>query len=198
MNKFSVYEIELPEYKVETTDKPSKLITIPFGATIPEWYEKNKPDFRKIGKEIDKIVKKHFLNKNIAIRTLGSQEHNDKSADDLIEIIKKNCHDRYDPKRKGDRYENIENKHIEFFALPFKIKKKGEYIRWLIEPFYYWPIQDRNYPVRVDILIVYDLSKLEVVEHQYKGREGEIKKDGFVFKDEKNKKDALLAIIKIK
>ena len=66
-----------------------------------------------------------------------------------------------------------------------------------IEPFYLYPptIRGAN-PVRLDIVIIYDLSKLKRVVHQYEGRT-DIKKDGFVFKNPENKKDAVLGIIKI-
>jgi hypothetical protein len=129
---------------------------------------------------------------------LGSEEHPDKSIDDLIEIIKKLGHDRYDPKRLGDRYENISNVDIDFFALEFEVgKKEEECIKWALNSFYEWPLKNKSYPVRVDIGIVYDLSKLKIVEHRYLGREDEIKRDGFVFKYPENKPDAILGIIKI-
>ncbi len=47
-----------------------------------------------------------------------------------------------------------------------------------------------------DIAIIYDLTKLKRVLHQYKGRT-DIKRDGFVFRNPANKKDALIGIIKI-
>ena len=36
-----------------------------------------------------------------------------------------------------------------------------------------------------------------IVEHRYKGRENELKKDSFVFKNPDNKPHAILGIIKI-
>ena len=69
--------------------------------------------------------------------------------------------------------------------------------KWALNSFYEWPIKDRSRPIRIDIGVVYDLSKLRVVEHKYLGRESEIKRDGFVFKNPKNKKSSILGIIKI-
>jgi hypothetical protein len=40
------------------------------------------------------------------------------------------------------------------------------------------------------------MAKLKRVVHQYEGRK-DIKRDGFVFKDQNNKPDAIKAIIKI-
>lgn len=163
---------------------------------VPEYHVRAKPNYGVIGAKIDVIVKKHFLGNKVAMRCLGSQEHKGKSVDDLVKIIKKIGSDRYDPHRKGDRYENIEGKHIDFFALDFKIKERGEYLRHFIEPFYYWPKQSRGTPVRVDIIIIYDLSKLKRVIHKYVGRT-DTKRDGFVFRDHKNKSSAIKGIIKV-
>ena len=197
-----VYQVTVPEYKFKKHSKKSKKISYAvtpwYGVDIPQIYEENKPDFSKIGKKIDACLKRHFLGKKVAIRALGSEEHPKKSVDEVIKIIKRIGHDRYDPKRKGDRYKNIEKKHIDFFALDFKVKKNEEYFKHFLEPMYYWPIADRGKPIKADIAIIYEFSKLKVVEHQYKGREGEIKRDGFVFKNPDKKKDAILGIIKIK
>ncbi|MBI2136108.1 hypothetical protein HYU06_03485 [Candidatus Woesearchaeota archaeon] len=76
---------------------------------ISEYSVKSKPDWVAIGKKV-------------AIRCLGSQEHKGKSVNALIKIIMGLGHDRYDFSKKGDRYENVENKKIDFFALDFKVR----------------------------------------------------------------------------
>lgn len=201
MAKIPVYQVKVLEYKLKMFDSKSKKIdyagTPWFNIKIPKVYWDNKPDFDKIGAKIDDCLKRHFLGKKVAIRALSSEEHTGKSVDELIKIIKKIGHDKYDTARKGDRYKNLDNKKIDFFALDFKVKSGEEYFRQLIEPFYFWPIAGRNKPIRVDIAVVYDLSQLERVKHRYKGRENEIKKDGFVFKYPDRKQDAVLGIIKI-
>jgi len=201
MTKKPVYQVTVPEYKFRkyrnTSKKINYAITPLYHIKIPKIYADNKPDFEKIGAKIDKCLKKHFLGKKVAVRVLGSQEHKGKSADDLIKIIKKIGHDRYDTKRKGDRYENIDGKQIDFFALDFKVKAKEKYFKDFLEPFYFWPIADRQEPIRIDIAVVYDMSQLKRVIHKYKGREKEIKKDGFVFKNPARKTEAILGIIKI-
>lgn len=201
MTQIPVYQISVPEYKLKIFKSSSKKIdhagTPWYTIKIPQVYWDNKPDFEKIGAKIDKCLKSHFLGKKVAIRALGSEEHKGKTIDNLISIIKKLGTDRYSPHRKGDRYDNLEGKHIDFFALDFKIKKGGEYFKQFLEPFYFWPIADRNRPIRIDIAIIYDLSQLKRIEHRYKGRESEIKKDGFVFKYPKKKSDSIIGIIKI-
>jgi hypothetical protein len=193
-----VYEVSLPEY---TLPKPAhlsgKIFTTSWGIVIPAEYEEEKPDFGPIAERIIGSLRKHFSGRRIALRMIGSMEHQGKSADDLIAIIKQLGHDRYDPHRKGDRYENIGNKKIDLFALELTVGKEDEEIdiKYALESFYYYPIADRNSPVRVDIAIVYDLEQLEVVEHQYEGR-ADIKRDGYVFKHE-DRPGAVLAMLKL-
>lgn len=133
----------------------------------------------------------------IAVRLLSSDEHKGKSRENMIRIIKKLGYDRYNPARKGDRYDNIDNKHIDLFALDFTVRKNKSYIAHALESFYFWPIKDGRGPIRVDIAIVYDRVQLKSVSHRYRGREDEIKRDGFVFKNPNNKPAAILGIIKI-
>ena len=164
--------------------------------SISEYHVKTKPDGVFIGTKIDKIIKKHFLGQNIVIRCLGSQEHKGKTVKSLVKIIKNLGTDRYNPKRKGEKYENVGSKHIDFFALDFKVTQKGNYMENFIEPFYEYPKQEGKKPVRIDVIIVYDFSKLKRVLHRYEGRT-DIKRDGFIFKNPANKPDAIKGIIKV-
>ncbi|OFZ49424.1 MAG: hypothetical protein A2381_12470 [Bdellovibrionales bacterium RIFOXYB1_FULL_37_110] len=154
------------------------------------------PDFDAIGKQIDKVIKEHYINRKIAIRCISSDDHPDFNIIDLILKIKEIGTDRYDPKRVGDRYDNIEGKNIDIFALDFHVLPDAEMMKYLIEPFYSWPIKFGRNPIKIDLVIIYDLNQLEMVEHQYIGRD-DLKKDGFIFKYPDRKDDALLGIIKI-
>ena len=162
---------------------------------VPEYSVRAKPDHAAVGARIDSVIKKHFLSQRVAIRCVGSQEHRC-SRDNLVKIIKKLGTDRYDSERKGEKYENVGNKCIDFFALDFKITSKGKYMKNFIEPFYEYPKQEKAIPVRIDIIIIYDLSKLKRVIHRYEGRT-DVKRDGFVFKNPSNKPDAIKGIIKV-
>jgi hypothetical protein len=82
--------------------------------------------------------------------------------------------------------------------MPFSINESGEFFKYLVEPFYLYPSQIRNAPpIKIDIATIYDPNQLEVVQHQYEGREGEIKKDGYIFKKNDEKSKAILGIIQI-
>ena len=173
----------------------SKQISV-YAIDVPEYDVRTKPDWRGIGAKLDEFLRELFLGRKIVIRCIGSCEHPGKSLDDLVEIILEQGSDRYDPSRPGDRYENIENKPIDIFALEFKVEPGLAMMENIIEPFYTWPLQNGKKPTRLDLMTVYDAGKLEVVEHMYEGR-NEVKKDGFIFKNQENKSETILAIVKL-
>jgi 8-oxo-dGTP pyrophosphatase MutT (NUDIX family) len=173
VNQMPVITIHLPQYRVDT-----------------------EPDYKAIGKIVDDELRKHFIGQNLVVRGIGSSEHPDKTVDELIEIIKQSGTDRYDPNRQGDRYENIKDKHIDLFAFRRKITSRTELFRWVAYGFYRSAIGVHGKPTRIDVLIIYDAAKLRAVLHQYEGRDDK-KRDGFVFRDQANKRQALLGIVKI-
>lgn len=162
---------------------------------IPIYRVDTEPDFIAVGNKLDDWIKQNYLGRSIAIRALSSDEHHNLSREEFVEIIKKDGTDRYDAGRKGDRYENIEGKHIDLFGLPVDpVKEDSEMFEHMLRSFYHWPLKERGYPVRVDIVIIYDLNQLEEVEHRYEGRD-DIKRDGFVFMHPKSKPEAILGIL---
>jgi hypothetical protein len=165
---------------------------------VPEYQVVTKPDYKAVGAIVDAELKKHFASQVVGLRALGSQEHPGKTIDDLVEIIKRDGTDRYDPKRNGDRYDNVEGKHIDLFLLRRKITEKSKIFWQFVWSFYESPLKVRGYSVRADILVVYDLSKLKAVRttHTHEGRPI-TKRDGYIFRNPENKADAVLGIIKI-
>ena len=131
------------------------------------------------------------------VRGLSSVDHPGKTIDELIKIIKSEGTDRYDPHRKGDRYQNIGDKHIDLFAFRRKVTPRMQLFKDISWGFYHGGITIHGKPIRIDILTIYDASKLKRVTHQYQGRPS-AKRDGFVFKDPNNKPAALLGIIILK
>lgn len=169
-----------------------KLIEI----NLPQYNIHHEPESDAIGKVIDDEVKKQFLGKTVVLRGIASSEHPGKTVDELVDIISKTGTDKYDTERKGDRYENIENKHIDLFGVLASVAEDSEMSKVIIWGFYHSAKEVHGYPVRIDIIIIYDASQLEQISHQYEGRE-DIKDDGFTFKDLNNKAQAVLGIIKI-
>lgn len=166
--------------------------------SVPQYSVTTEPDYHAIGVIVDAELKRHFMGQMVGLRALGSQEHPVKTIDELVEIIRRDGTDRYDPYRNGDRYDNIEGKHIDFFLLRRKITERSKIFWQLAWSFYAAPLRLRGKPVRVDILVVYDLSKLKAVRttHTHEGYPV-TKRDGYIFRDPEHKADAVLGIIKI-
>lgn len=166
--------------------------------SLPEYHVEQEPDHAVIGAKVDVFIKKRFMGQNIALRCLSSSNHPGKSRDEIVEIIRDLGHDRYDPARKGDRYENNENAQIDIFALPFLVDEGSDMFSQFTWPFYHWGKERDGMHLRADIVIVYDMEKLKQVPFTYAGREHEgPRTDGFVFKYPEDKRGALKAILKI-
>ncbi|MEK7105408.1 MAG: hypothetical protein AAB865_01860 [Patescibacteria group bacterium] len=175
MSEIPVYTIDLPEYQVD-----------------------KEPDHEKIGGKVDAFIKQYFLGQHIAIRCISSWEHQGKTTDEVIEIIKKLGHDRYDPSRTGDRYENNEGKNIDIFAFDYHVEPDTKMFSVFTWPNYHLTWREPHRPIRVDIVMIYDPTKLEQIEFTYAGREEEgLRSDGFIFMDQEHKPEALKAIIRI-
>lgn len=167
-----------------------------FTLTVPDYQVTSEPDYMAIGKVVDDELRKHFMGRTIVARGIGSSEHPGKTIDELVEIIKRDGSDRYDPSRTGDRYENIQGKHIDMFGFRRKVGPHMQLFKDVVYGFYHSALGLHGKAVRIDILIIYDAAKLKAVLHQYEGR-ADKKRDGFVFREPARKQDALLGVIKI-
>lgn len=170
-----------------------KVLTV----AVPEYRVDREPDHRAVGKVVDAEIKGHFMGRTVVARGIGSQEHPGKTVDDLVEIIERHGTDRYDPDRKGDRYDNIQGKHIDLFAFRRKVTPRMRLFEHIVWGFYHSAIMLDRRPCRIDILTLYDATKLTAVLHQYEGRTDK-KRDGYAFKDPERKRDALLGIVKVR
>ncbi|MSU75796.1 MAG: hypothetical protein EXS55_04775 [Candidatus Magasanikbacteria bacterium] len=165
---------------------------------LPEYVADKEPDHEAVGVKVDELIKQHWIGQHIAIRCVGSSEHPGKTTDDMIDIIKQLGHDRYDPERQGDRYENNEGKKIDIFAFDYYVEKDTKMFSVFTWPFFNHEGFGIGRPIKIDIVIIYDPAKLNVVEFTYAGREHEgVRSDGFIFKDPQHKSEAIKGIIKI-
>lgn len=162
---------------------------------LPEYNIDEEPDTKNLGQKIDNLLRQNFMGRRVVIRGVASSEH-DISTDELIEKIKQIGTDRYDPERTGDRYENVQGKPIDLFGFPATISNGRGVGSDLIYGFYHSAIGVHGRAMRIDVVIVYDATKLAEVPHQYHGV-NEMKRDGFVFNDPKRKVDAVLGVIQI-
>jgi len=167
-----------------------------YAVRLPEYKITSEPDYKSVGKIVDDELRKHFMGHTIVARGVGSSEHPGKTIDELAEIIERDGTDRYDPSRTGDRYENVQDKHIDLFGFRRKVGPHMQLFKDIMYGFYYSALGIHGKAVRIDILIIYDATRLKAVVHQYEGR-ADKKRDGFVFHDPMRKQDALLGIIKL-
>ncbi len=160
---------------------------------IPE-YDLNNLDVHAVARKIDQALVDNFNGQKIVLRAVSPSAH-DRSKAQLVADILKNGTDRYDPDRVGDRYENIDKKHIDFFGRVCVVKP-GKYLSlFILKGFHVWVPKDHKHN-KMDIWLVYDRSKLKSVMHMYE-KYKVLKRDGYVFKEPAKKAEALLGVIEI-
>jgi hypothetical protein len=165
--------------------------------TIPDHRPGKAPDHEAIGKKLDEILKKYFLGCEVVIRCVGSQDHPNIKLDSLAELIIKTGTDKYDTNRMGVGYEEFVKKGIkvDLYGEPTTITEDAHIMPQALWEMHHSAIGDRGFGVHVDLVLVYDASKLDMVMNLYSFHPTS---DGYVFKDQDNKADALLGLIKIK
>lgn len=72
-----------------------------FTLHLPQYQITTEPNYKAIGKIVDDELRKHFMGRTIVARGIGSSEHPGKTIDELVEIIKRDGTDCYDPYRTG-------------------------------------------------------------------------------------------------
>jgi len=184
----------------------TKVITV----ELPEYTIEQEPDYLEIGKKVDHAIEHNFPDGKYVSRAIGKNDHPDLSLDELVSIIIESGTDKYDPEKKGVCHEEFSVYDHDLQAGSFEIKnskiildKSYRYPTLFgdtIYNFYEKTLHDRGYAVRIDLLILYDADKLDranKVDHQAQGVGEGLEQYLYKFKDRKNKKDALLGIVKI-
>lgn len=187
---------------------------------LPEYTIEQEPDWLPIGRKLDQLIETHFQGKRLAIRGIGLVDHPGWSLYDLISTILALGTDRYDPTRRavhGDfgtgvpidlhvgphivsgRLRSLRRKDQEAASRP-DYSAMGE----VVGLFYEGAVADRGYPIRLDILTIYDLDQLQPVPIQWTpvgpvpGRPLPPEDSSEVtFKHPDHKQKALLGVIKI-
>jgi len=159
----------------------------------PAYRFDTKPDLKKISNDIDDMLINNFHGQDIVLRGIQSEKHN-LPKDELIKLIIETGSDRYDLYNPGEI--KISNKHIDLFGLACKVV--ASITLPILEGFHKYKPKSLERPqYRVDIWMIYDANRLKNVEynHSYYNVKA---CDGYVFKNPKNKKDALLGVLVIK
>jgi hypothetical protein len=178
--------------------------------SLPEYTITQKPDYLKIGQKADAEIEKHFGDGKYTYRAIGLDDHSGKTLDEIVSIILASGTDKYDPARKSVCHEQFCIYDYDIQAGSFEIKD-GKIV---IEPtdrfptlfgdtvydFYEHSPLDRGYPVRIDLLLLYDPDKMEsagLIHPNSPPVSPDLEKYLYKFKDRANKKDALVGIVKI-
>jgi len=163
---------------------------------IPNYKPGEAPEHKVVGRKLDELLKKYFLNKQVVVRCIGSQDHPGISLEELTEKVVTTGTDKYDPARMGVGYEDFVRKGIkvDFYGEPVKITQDTEVMSQQIWEMHHSAIGDRGFGVHVDLVLIYDGEQLDMVMNLY---DFHPTSDGFVFKDPTNKRAALLGVIKV-
>lgn len=158
---------------------------------IPSYKFNSNLDISKISSEIDEVIKSNFYGQKIVVRGLQSEKHT-LSRDDLINKILDFGSDRYSLNNNNARLVN--DKPIDIFGYGCRVE--GEPITLsVLEGFHkYRPMCLEKPQRKVDIWLIYDADKLVNVEYHHNYYDVKAK-DGYLFKDSKNKKYALIGVI---
>ena len=163
---------------------------------IPEYTTSQKPNYIVVGKKIDEVIEEHFLGLSVALRYLSLEDHSSKSLNELTKIIQKTGTDRYDPERKMSvAHDFYSEKGVELFAVPVKVTLGFQVSPDTIADFYEGALEDRGYPIRIDVVVVYDLAQLEKIDIKYEN--GDIGEGDYKFRFPERKADAVLGIIQV-
>lgn len=178
--------------------------------SVPEYTVKKKPDYLAIGAKLDKVIESNFKGRSIAVRGVGMIDHPGLKLDDFISNILKLGTDKYDLQRKGVSHEEFEPYSPDMHALPCTVTDSGlvsdlckelpSVMAEVIKDFYEGARIDRGYPVRLDLLLIYDLALLERASKldETKPRTSpHLEPYLFRFKGPARKLEALLGIVKI-
>ncbi len=177
---------------------------------LPEYNIKKKPNYVKLGKKVDKVIEKSFPDGRYILRAISSSDHKGITLNRLAKIILETGTDKYDPGRKEVSHEEFSGYNHDMQAGIIKINNR----KLVIPKSYKYPTEfgdtiyhfyehaplDRDYPLRIDLLLLYYPQKLKKAKRKsLKTRrvKRRLAKFLYKFKDPENKKDALLGIVKI-
>lgn len=176
---------------------------------VPEYKIDKKPDYLRIGAKVDKVIEENFSDGIYGVRAIGKDDHPNLTLEKLVKTVLENGSDKYDPNRKGVCHDQFSVYDYDVQMGTFEIKNSklvnypnelpGLFAETIYNFFEQTPF-DRGYAVRIDLLLIYDLSQFELAK-KVNSRETNIRLSLenylYKFKNRDNKKSALLGIIKI-
>lgn len=163
--------------------------------SLPEYKPNERPESLEIGQKLDQLLADNFYGKTVVVRCVGMRDHPNLSLDELVDLVTKNGLDKYDKERKGIADHVVPEKYRDRFIYGSEViidKFHDEQMDGIIDDFFDGAKGDRGYPIRVDLVMIYDRNAFLRLENVY---EGSVESDVFVFT--KPPETALLGLIKI-
>jgi hypothetical protein len=175
--------------------------------SLPDYRVEQEPDSEAIGLRLDAAIARRFPARRLAVRGIGLVDHPGWSAQALIETIRVQGTDRYDPSRRGIHADFYADYAIDLFATPCEVLGDQLISRndpdipsvmgQLLSDFYDGAMADRGYPIRLDLLLLYDREQLTEVDCSalWPGQAPEPESSAYAFRDPDRKPDALLGVV---
>lgn len=137
---------------------------------LPEYTVDAEPDHKAIGRKLDAFVAAALAPGRYAIRAISLQDHPGWTIDRLIATITELGTDRYDPARVPVLHDYYGPHGVELHAIPCTVTQDGltsthadtgSVMGDFVSDFFHGPPIDRGgVPLRLDLLICYDLEQL--------------------------------------
>lgn len=167
---------------------------------LPEYRIDAPPDY-SLGMRVDKVLREHFDVDRIVVRAISSSDHPQYSLDQLAELVLEKGTDKYDPGRPGVAHEEFEPYRPDFHGGPFENDDEpGSVFGGIMKHFYEDAPTDRGYPLRIDLLLIYDRNQLvpaDKLDPEKPRVRPRLESFLFRFKDPGKKGEALLGLVKI-
>ena len=167
---------------------------------LPGYQISSVPDY-SLGAKVDRAIRNHFDVTRIVIRGISSTDHAPLTLDQLGSRVLELGTDKYDPARNGVAHQEFEPYHADFQGGLFEVADgDSSYFAGVMRHFYEDAPRDRGYPLRIDLLLIYDRHQLERADRPDPGRprvRSPLESFLFRFKYPSRKRDALLGLVKI-
>lgn len=141
-----------------------------YTVALPEYTVDTEPDHAAIGRKLDAFVAEVLGPGRYGIRAISVQDHPGWTVDRLIETITELGTDRYDPARVPVLHDYYGPQGVELHAIPCTVgssglssthAESGSVMGDFVSDFFHGPPLDRGgVPLRLDLLICYDLDQL--------------------------------------
>ena len=198
MNKnIPVYEIKKPD-----------------NYNITEQRDLSDDEWREVSNQIDQVIRDNYINnvnddssmQKILIRGISSANKTEggskMSIDDVVSNVVSSGHDRFGDapsyaKNFANRVYDSTGEQADLFAEDLDLTKaetQADLTLNLLKTFYEFSVKKGKEPRKVDVIMLYDESKLKQLSYK---SHGEDKHDAYKFLTPEQKQDALIGVIKL-